>query len=117
MMRTDSQGANWWTDFWADVGNWFKTNWPQIVSGLEIVAGGVLLFVPGAQAFSPMLLGMGISSLVGGYANQSTGGSFLAGWIGGQITGFLSGIPIPGAQVVLGFIGGGYRKFCYRNSR
>ncbi len=24
VMRTDSQGRNWWTDFWNGVGNWFK---------------------------------------------------------------------------------------------
>ena len=111
VMRTDSQGASWWTDFWSGVGNWFKTYWPQFVSNIEILAGVVLLFVPGAQPFVPLLLGMGISSLAGGYANQLAGGSFLAGWIGGQITGLISGIPISGAQDVLGFAGGSIGNF------
>ena len=106
VMRTDSQGANWWTDFWNGVGNWFKKNWTKLISGLEICVGIALLFVPGAQVFAPMLLGAGITSLIGGYTNQYAGGSFFAGWAGGQISGIISGIPIPGAQIVFGFLGG-----------
>ena len=98
VMYVDPSGHS-WESFWNDVGNWFSEFWPHIVSGLEIIGGIVLMFVPGAQGYSAMLLGMGIGSLVNGYINQSVGGSFLAGWSGGQISALLAAIPFVGVPI------------------
>ncbi|NLK13121.1 MAG: hypothetical protein GX312_05950 [Candidatus Phytoplasma sp.] len=33
-----------------------------------------------------------VSSMVGGYLNEQSGGSFTAGWVGGAVAGFVSGL-------------------------
>ena len=42
--------------------------------------------------------------LIGGYANEAAGGSFLGGWIGGLISGIMSAIP--GLNIIGGMVGG-----------
>ena len=131
VMRTDAEGTDWWDEvknfftntvptFFRKVGGWINSNiiqpignfvttyWPQIVSGIEIVVGIFLMFIPGAQGLGGMLLGMGIGSLIGGWANEFAGGSYLAGWFGGQIAGLFSGIALKsiGAKAIMGFLGG-----------
>ena len=78
--------------------------WQWYISGLEVAAGIALCFVPGAQGFGVTLIGTGAGSIINGYINESNGGSFNAGWLGGQISGFIS--TIPGIGVPLGaFVG------------
>ncbi len=103
VMAVDPNGAS-WSSFWSSVGNWFKDNWAKVVSGIAIVAGVVTMFIPGAQVVSGLLLSAGVSSLIGGYANEAAGGSFLGGWIGGLISGIMSAIP--GLNIIGGMVGG-----------
>ncbi len=78
--------------------------WQWLVSGLEITGGIALCFVPGWQGFGVTLIATGVGSMINGYINESNGGSFGAGWWGGQISGFISAIP--GIGVPLGtFVG------------
>ena len=107
VMYMDPAGTS-WASFWSSVGNWFKSNWEKVVSVVEIVAGTVALFIPGWQSVGSVLLSMGITSMVSGYANELSGGAFLSGWVGGQISGLFAAIPGLGtvASAVMGFIGG-----------
>ena len=78
--------------------------WQWLISGLEIVLGIAICFVPGAQGYGVTLIGTGAGSMINGYINESKGGSFDAGWKGGQVSGFIS--IIPGIGVPLGaFVG------------
>lgn len=78
--------------------------WQWVVSGLEVAVGIALCFIPGAQAFGATLIGTGVGSMVNGYINESNGGTFEAGWLGGQASGFISAIP--GVGIPLGaFVG------------
>ena len=78
--------------------------WQWLISGLEVAAGIALCFVPGMQGFGVTLIGTGAGSMINGYINESNGGSFDAGWWGGQVSGFISAIP--GIGVPLGaFVG------------
>ena len=101
VMCVDSTGSD-WNSFWTGVSNWFRNNWQQMISGFEIFAGLVCAFIPGLQGACMVLLNMGISSLIAGYTNQMTGGSFSAGWYGGQISGFFSSF----GGFAFGFVGG-----------
>jgi uncharacterized protein YqgC (DUF456 family) len=69
-----------------------------IGSVLEIVGGSVLIafgiLKPGAT-----LIAMGTGSLINGFMNESSGGSFLAGWAGGQVSGLATSIPYVGAII------------------
>jgi len=100
VMYVDLNGHD-WSSFWNSIGAWFSQNWQKVVSIVEIAIGSVCMFIPSAQGVGSVLLNMGITSLVGGYANQSSGGSFDAGWYGGQMTGLLSKLPF-----MAGFAGG-----------
>lgn len=84
VMRVDPSGHDWW-------------HW--LVSGLEFVGGIVLCFVPGWQAVGGTLIGTAIGSIINGYLAEANGGSFNAGWLGGQVAGFLSGIPAVGTAI------------------
>ena len=78
----------------------------KIGSALEI-AGGIVLCATGVGgAAGAALLGAGVSSLAGGYINKAQGGSFFAGWIGGEISGGLTGGGFGLGEVLkLGFAG------------
>ena len=106
-MYIDQFGTS-WASFWNSVGNWLKSNWEKVVSVVEIIAGAVALFIPGGQAVGSVLLSMGVTSMVSGYANELSGGAFLSGWVGGQISGLFAAIPGlgPAASAVMGFTGG-----------
>ena len=78
--------------------------WQWLISGLEVATGIALCFVPGMQGVGVTLIGTGVGSMINGYINESNGGSFSAGWFGGQASGLVS--VIPGIGVPLGsFIG------------
>ena len=86
--------GNFFVDTWNTVKSW---DWGKIgmhAGSIVLAVGGIALqFVPGGQLFGATLLGMGAASLIGGYFNESGGGSFLAGWGAGLVGGFLSIIP------------------------
>lgn len=63
-----------------------------------MAAGIALCFVPGMQTFGAALIGMGAGSIISGYLTEANGGTFTAGWWGGQIAGALSAIPVVGAS-------------------
>ena len=78
--------------------------WQWAISITEVAIGLVLCFIPGAQAFGGMLIGTGIGAMINGYLNEYNGGSFTAGWVGGQVSGFAS--LIPGVGTIFGaFLG------------
>ena len=81
-------------------GNEILTNiGDSIISGAEII-GGVFLIVTGIGGTLGMgLLGTGIGSITNGLINQSNGGSYHAGWAGGQLSGALSFIPYFGGGI------------------
>ena len=107
VMYIDQFGTS-WASFWNSVGSWLKSNWEKVVSVVEIIAGAVALFIPGGQAVGSVLLSMGVTSMMSGYANELSGGAFLSGWVGGQISGLFAAIPGlgPVASAVMGFTGG-----------
>ena len=78
--------------------------WQWLISGLEVAAGITLCFVPGMQGLGVALIGTGVGSMVNGYINESNGGSFVAGWGGGQAGGLISAIP--GIGIPLGAVVG-----------
>jgi hypothetical protein len=81
--------------------------WQWLVSGLEVVVGIALCFTPGAQSFGGALIGIGVGSIINGYITESNGGSFTAGWAGGQVAGFFAAIPgIGWAAPMLGTFAG-----------
>ena len=81
--------------------------WQWLISGLEVAAGIALCFVPGAQAYGAALIGLGVGSIINGYITESNGGSFTAGWVGGQVAGAFALIPGIGwaAPAVGAFVG------------
>ena len=72
-----------------------------IISGIEVAAGIALCFVPGTQGAGVAIIGMGTGSIISGYLTEANGGSFTAGWTGGQIAGALSAIPVVGTSVAV----------------
>ena len=63
-----------------------------ISSGLDIVAGIALCFIPGMQGLGASLIGSGTLGIAGGYISEALGGSFeLGAAIGSIIGGFIGG--------------------------
>jgi RHS repeat-associated protein len=61
-----------------------------------------------ATALGAGLIGFGVASLLGGVTNMDRGGSFLAGWAGGGVTGFISAFSLsfgPIGAGIGGFVG------------
>ena len=82
---------------WDSVVAWAKTDKGQktlmtIASAAEIVGGGILLTTGVGGPAGTILLASGVSSLFGGYANELNGGTFFAGWAGGEVSGLLTGV-------------------------
>ena len=75
--------------------------WQWVISGAMVVAGVVLVATGGGGAVGSALICAGANSIIGGYVSESTGGSSVAGWVGGMITGAVSG---SGASVGGGFL-------------
>jgi len=70
----------------------------EIIAGILLITTGFGNFV--VQYFAPFTLGTGFGSSINGYINMDHGGSFHAGWAGGQVAGILASIPVLG-----GFVG------------
>ena len=66
--------------------------WQWICSGL-MVAGGIALTATGVGGpVGGALIAAGANSIVGAYVNEANGGSTTAGWVGGAVTGAISGL-------------------------
>ena len=78
--------------------------WQWVISGVELIAGIALCFVPGWQGIGATLIGTAVGSMINGYITEANGGTFSAGWWGGQAAGLMSAIPVVGT--VLGTIVG-----------
>ena len=91
---------------WWNPSTW---DWAKIgmiaASSLEIIGGVVLIAIGVGGPIGMTLIGMGTGSLINGFMNERSGGTFVAGWVGGQISGALAGfVPVVGATLG-GFIG------------
>ena len=65
--------------------------WQWAISGAMVVAGAVLTVTGVGGAAGGALICAGANSIVGSYTSEASGGSSIAGWTGGMITGALSG--------------------------
>ena len=72
-------------------GNEALTNVGDVLLSSSEIIGGIVLIATGIGGSLGMnLLGMGAGSLINGFTNHSNGGSFHAGWAGGQVSGALT---------------------------
>lgn len=99
VMNVDLDGHEWWK-FW-------EWDWAKIgmiaLSVVEVIAGIAVIVISHGSAigYGLGLIGTGISSVIGGVLNESNGGTFLAGWAGGQVGGLISTF-IPGIGSAIG---------------
>ena len=118
-MRTDSQGTNWWTDFWNGVGNWFQNNWIKLVIGTAfVVAGAVVTFFTAGMGTAGLLaagsvllasakavgISMAVSAGIGAVVGGISGGweGALQGFGNGLVDGFMWGCIFAGSAQILG---------------
>ncbi len=71
----------------------------SIISASQIIAGITLISTGVGGGIGITLLGTGIGSFTNGLITMSNGGSFHAGWIGGQVSGLISFIPYFGGAI------------------
>ena len=120
VMRVDSNGTSWWTDFWNGVGNWFKDNWVKLVIGVAfIVAGAAVTFFTAGMGTAGLLaagsallasakavgISMAVSAGIGAVVGGITGGweGALQGFSNGLADGFMwGGIFAGSAQILSG---------------
>lgn len=75
--------------------NWngFSPKWWQwVVSGAMVVAGVALVATGVGGPAGGTLICAGVNSIAGSYISEASGGSSVAGWVGGMITGSVSGL-------------------------
>ncbi|MDR1697440.1 MAG: hypothetical protein LBR37_00780 [Erysipelotrichaceae bacterium] len=93
VMYTDSSGCS--PEFWM-----------HILSGLMIMGGIALMFVPGGQILGLGLIGVGAGSFIGGNISEMNGESFASGWLIGGLIGFALGVGLGYALPYIGaFLG------------
>jgi hypothetical protein len=63
----------------------------QIQSGLNVIAGVGLSFVPGLGALGASLIGAGVLGFGGGHISEALGGSYALGWYIGTFVGSIVG--------------------------
>ncbi|MFR7881842.1 MAG: RHS repeat-associated core domain-containing protein [Christensenellales bacterium] len=63
----------------------------KIQSGLNVVGGIGLSFVPGLGGLGASMIGAGVLSFAGGYISEALGGSYSLGWGIGNIAGSIAG--------------------------
>lgn len=71
----------------------------SLISAAEIIAGLTLIVTGVAVPIGMTALGTGIGSVANGLLNASHGGTFHAGWVGGELSGILSHIPYFGSAI------------------
>ena len=108
-------GAEALGEAWNSVVTWAKSDKGQkvlmTIGSVAEIAGGIALTVgiagsgAGIAILGGVLLGGGVSSLAGGWVSEKIGDSFISGWVGGQISGALTGAGLAaGPQLELSFI-------------
>ena len=81
-------------------GNEVITNiYATFISGVEIVAGVLLILSGLGLKYGIGFLGTGIGSITNGLITMQNGGSYYAGWAGGQVSGLISFIPYFGGAI------------------
>ena len=74
-----------------------------VVGSIAAIAASIVVAGP---VLSAVLLGAGVSSLIGGFLNEAQGGSFFAGWVGGAVSGALAGAGLGvGAEILTEIFG------------
>lgn len=63
----------------------------KIQSGLNVIGGIGLSFVPGLGALGASMIGAGVLSFAGGYISEALGGSYVLGWGIGNVVGSIAG--------------------------
>ena len=63
----------------------------KIQSGLNVIGGIGLSFVPGIGALGACMIGAGVLSFAGGYISEALGGSYALGWGIGNVVGSIAG--------------------------
>ncbi len=71
----------------------------SIISGAEIGIGAMLIATGVFANFGMTLFGTGVGSFTNGLINMSNGGSYHAGWLGGEVAGLISYIPYFGSSI------------------
>ena len=66
--------------------------WQWTVSGLMVVGGAVLIATGVGGIAGGSLICAGANAIIGSYVSEASGGSSTAGWVGGMVTGAISGI-------------------------
>ena len=66
--------------------------WQWVISGTMFVAGVTLVATGVGGVAGGMLICAGANSIIGSYTNEAAGGSSLAGWVGGMVTGAVCGL-------------------------
>ncbi len=84
-------------------GNFAKKVFWTISLG-ETALGIAFCFIPGVRSAGVVLIGVGVGSIINAYITESNGGTFTAGWVGGQVSGALSAIPYVG-NIIGAFVG------------
>lgn len=87
VMNVDPSGRDWWSDFWKGVVGIVVG---VIVSVTEVVAGTILMITGVGAGVGVGLISTGFGSIIGGTMNAIHGGSFIAGWVGGQVSGLIT---------------------------
>ena len=125
VMHTDTNGQSWWSDFWNSLGNFFarawngitnffKNSWDVIVGGIAsivLVGTGLALTIFSGGFLSILgsgLIGAGIGGFVNGVISKSNGNSFWGGFLGGIVSGGLTGLGLSSGPIgafILGTIG------------
>ena len=81
-------------------GNEVLTNIGDTIISLGEIAAGIAMIVTGVGGmFGIGFLGTGIGSFINGTITMTNGGSYHAGWAGGQISGIISLIPYLGSAM------------------
>lgn len=116
VMRTDSQGTNWWTDFWNGIGGAiFKILGGIVLIGAlavgSIFTGGLLSVVLAGAAIGAIggAIGGGISGIISGGGLQGFANGFLVGAATGAVSGAVAASPLGiglqiGINAVLGVL-------------
>ena len=108
VMNIDPSGQSWWSDFWSGVGGIVVG---VVVSAAEIVAGIALICTGYGIGLGAGLLSTGIGSLISGSMNALNGGSFIAGWTGGQVSGLISTVFSLAIPTFGDYVGGAIGSF------
>ena len=70
-----------------------------LISGIEIATGVLLILSGFGLKYGIGFLGTGIGSITNGLITMQNGGSYFAGWAGGQVSGLISFIPYFGGAI------------------